>query len=781
MNIRQLGTLALAVLLIGCQTVAPIAGPPKEQAATQSVTTPPLKGRVDFPGGLATQATPAQLLSQATVALIDTNSGTTVTSGVTDNAGNFTLNFGSFAPVPDGTYLLEASKGLVAQLPGYEAPRFRTIVQYKTTGSGAPGWLSITNDTLPGSISINSFTTAVAIESGLDPTNVPPAQTIGKVNATPGLNPTPGPYTNHPDSELLNLRSDVNAYLTANLDPIRTTNAIKPSVSLVAPTSGDAYTLVTVTGTGFSPVSGGTSVAINGTACPVLMASSTQLIVQVPVGATTGSLVVSTARGGSSNGTAFSVPNGSAVVVSGLSPNPVKTSGTITVTGRGFSTTPGNNAVSVGGVAGTVTSASPTSLVVNLAASATSGNVTVTVAGQTSNSYYLSVEPLTKLTEVFPIKAARGNAFYLYGSNFGGQPGIVTVGGEMATVKVWRNNWIQALVPFESPNGNQTVSVTTSDNKTVTGTLNVLLGEVGGFVNIGTLPSNSGNSPGPAWTHKNLYIAGGGNGANVARIPLDNVSKDGAISVGSIAGSVGTMPFGMGTNDIGRHWFGWTHPTKWWFAGNNVANKGYLAFNEADGTYLGAYDAGPVNYGPAVGDSGLYATEKAVYVFTGGDTGGAGTTFAYSLVNPDDGTFGPWVNYNNLSGFPSGDAIPMIVGSNLFLWGLNVQQAIPVNRDGSIPNVGWTTYGQPFEAGIYPVNMVQIGDYVYNFGQWTTGANIYRATLQRGITLTGAWSAYTNSTSVVFPALGATIVIGGYVYLIGGYGSNVIYQAPITN
>lgn len=789
MNIRQLGLLALAVLLIGCQSVPLLSSAVQEPApsAIKEAVVPPLVGRVDFPEGLKTQATSAQLLSQATVALID--NGTTVTSGVTDAAGNFTLNFGAFNPVADRTYILEASKGLVAQLPGYEAPRFRTIVQYKATGTGAPGWLSITNSSLPGTPVIDSWTTAVAIESGLDPTNVPPANTIGKVIAGTGLNPAwvnPATNTNefasHSNAEIIGLRADVNAYLTANIDPIRTTNAIKPAVSLVAPTAGDAYTLVTVTGTGFSPVSGGTSVTIGGTACPVLMASSTQLILQVPVGATSGNLVVSTTRGGASNATAFSVPNGSAVVVSGLAPNPVKARGTVTLTGRGFSTTPANNGVSFGGVAGTVTAASPTSLVVSLPAAATSGNVTVTVGGQTSNSYFLTVEPLTRISEIFPNKAARGNQFYIYGENFGGLPGIVTVGGEKAVVKYWRNNWIQVLVPFEAANGAAIpVQVTTADNKTVASTMQVLLGEVGGFVNIGTLPSNSGNSPGPAWTHKNLYIAGGGNGANVARLPLNDVSKDGAINVGAIQGSIGTMPFGMGTNDIGKHWFGFTHPTKWWFAGNNVANKGYLAFNEATGDYLGAYDAGPVNYGPAVGDSGLHATEKAVYIFTGGDTGGSATTFAYAMVNQADGTFGPWTNYNNLAGYPSGDAVALIVGSNLWLWAVNVQRAIPVNPDGSISNVAWTDYGVPFASGIYPVNMAQVGDYVYNWGQWSSGANIYRATLQRGITLTGAWSDYTNTTGVVFPGLGATIVIGGYVYIIGGYGSNVIYQAPITN
>jgi RHS repeat-associated protein len=71
-----------------------------------------------------------------------------------------------------------------------------------------------------------------------------------------------------------------------------------PSISTVDPTSGPIGTLVTITGTGFVP--GGTTVTFNGLAAVIRTLTATQLTTTVPIGATTGPLVVQTAQGSTS-------------------------------------------------------------------------------------------------------------------------------------------------------------------------------------------------------------------------------------------------------------------------------------------------------------------------------------------------------------------------------------------------------------------------------------------------------------------------------------------------
>lgn len=790
MKIHHPLILAVLVLALAACHMTPFAVQPlgTKPGSEARVLAPDIIGRVEFPTERSTLATPAQVINEATVSLID-EGGTTVVSGFTNASGAFTLVLGAFSPETGSTYILEAIKGLQAQLPGFDAPRFRTILMWN--GSA---WLSITNNTAGGPIVLNALTTAVAVESALDPLNVPRAITVGKVNTSGSpavLNPSPT-FTGHPDAEIVNLSNDITSYLTNDMDPVAVVNAIRPSITQVTPSSGYARDIVSLYGSGFHPVSGGTTVRFNGTLASVLLATSDRLIVTVPSGATSGNIVVSTTRGGLSNGLYFSVPNGSPVVIETVSPNPVGERGTITITGRGFSATPASNTVTFtrsggGTTTGVVGASGPTSLYVTLPNDAVSGNVTATVAGQTSNAYFLTVNAVPRVNEIFPNRVTRYGKFYVYGENLGGATGIVTVGGENAIIKQWKNTWIEALVPFQAALGAQTVRVTTADNKTITGTMTVLRGDVGAWSNIGTASGISGQNPAPVWSHKWFYVAGGGaanagvtNGKNIIRFPLDDTLDDGSIVVASQA-NVGQLRWPLGSNDMAKHWFGWTHPTKFWLATNNDVQKQYMTFDENTGAYQATYDAGPANYGPAVGDSGCVATDKALYILTGGDTGGSAATYAYALIHKEDGTIGPWVNHNNLSGYASGDAIGVVFGGTLFaLWYGNVK-GIALNPDGTAPATGWADYSTNPLSSNHIANVLHAGDYLYTFGQWTSGTLIWRATVQQGTLLAGNWTSYTNPNTTTFPANGAPIVIGGYAYIISGYGSSgTILRAPIN-
>ncbi|HVO64555.1 MAG TPA: IPT/TIG domain-containing protein [Terriglobales bacterium] len=81
-----------------------------------------------------------------------------------------------------------------------------------------------------------------------------------------------------------------------------------PSITSVSPTSGLAGSVVTISGANFGSTQGSGLVTVNGTTAPVTTWSSTSITVSVPLGATTGNIIVF-ASGVNSNGASFTVEN----------------------------------------------------------------------------------------------------------------------------------------------------------------------------------------------------------------------------------------------------------------------------------------------------------------------------------------------------------------------------------------------------------------------------------------------------------------------------------------
>lgn len=88
--------------------------------------------------------------------------------------------------------------------------------------------------------------------------------------------------------------------------------SVNPSsqVSIVGfdPVHGAAGTSVTISGTGFSSTASQDTVTFNGTTATVTSASSTQLIVTVPAGATTGPIKVVSPSGSATSSSSFTIP-----------------------------------------------------------------------------------------------------------------------------------------------------------------------------------------------------------------------------------------------------------------------------------------------------------------------------------------------------------------------------------------------------------------------------------------------------------------------------------------
>src|SRR6266568_3918458 len=164
-----------------------------------------------------------------------------------------------------------------------------------------------------------------------------------------------------------------------------------PAISTLSATSGVVGASVTITGSNFGATQGSGTVSFNGTYTTPTSWSATSIVVPVPIGATTGNVVVS-ASGVASNGINFTVVEG--LGITGVSPTSGVVGSQATVTGTGFGATQGSSTISLNGTSATVASWSHTSIVAFVPSGASSGPFSVTVSGQTVNSATFTVTAL---------------------------------------------------------------------------------------------------------------------------------------------------------------------------------------------------------------------------------------------------------------------------------------------------------------------------------------------------------------------------------------------------
>ncbi|MBO9542340.1 hypothetical protein J7643_17250 [bacterium] len=360
-----------------------------------------LKGRVTLEGGdRQTQATTAEVVGNATVAIIDTTTNVTVATSVTDGSGNFAIPLpASWNPPVNSTFVIEAFKGLGSNAAGQRVIRMRSLIQ-KLAGNG-----NFTSLTGSASIGISPMTTAVYLRSVAGVGNVPLTDTfyadkLGTVKLDGTLRQA-NQFTGSgvTDTQLTNLSTMVAASVGGNFDPIDGANAaLVPQVTSFSTYMAAAGSLISINGSGFSPIPGNNTVTFNsGVSATVLYASKGQLIVAVPSGATNGNVTVTTTLG-TSNATNFTVsaPVGSASgaptlsSVSNAAPSPG-----LTIQLGGVNFVNGANTITFSAGAGTVTAAATyinaNQLSVVVPASAKSGPITITNSNGTSNGHWVEV------------------------------------------------------------------------------------------------------------------------------------------------------------------------------------------------------------------------------------------------------------------------------------------------------------------------------------------------------------------------------------------------------
>ncbi|GGA37675.1 IPT/TIG domain-containing protein [Dyella nitratireducens] len=185
-------------------------------------------------------------------------------------------------------------------------------------------------------------------------------------------------------------------------NPLGHTNQISSALSpgqlaifAFIPMHGVAGTEVTLEGQGFSSSAANDSVSFNGTAATILSASATQLVVNVPNGATTGPISVTVNGQTASSATPFEVDDtGVPPTISQVSPAIVAVGGTVTVTGTHLDPLPGQTVVQMAGNDVTLSAASDAQLQFVVPSTGTSGYVVAQTAyGQASSPAPILVLP----------------------------------------------------------------------------------------------------------------------------------------------------------------------------------------------------------------------------------------------------------------------------------------------------------------------------------------------------------------------------------------------------
>ena len=233
-----------------------------------------------------------------------------------------------------------------------------------------------------------------------------------------------------------------------------------PTLSSLGLTQGPVGATVTITGANFSATQGASTVTFNGTAGTPSAWSDTSIDVPVPVGATTGNVVV-TVNGVASNGLPFTVtppPN-----ISGISPTSGPIGAVVTINGTNFGPTVGTrvSGVTFNGVSARTNSWSDTQILVPVPAGATTGNVLVSVGGVASNGVLFAVTAPPAITSVNPTGGPVGTSVTVSGSNFSSSQGTstITFNGTAATPTSWSSASIVVPVPTGATTGNVVVSV----------------------------------------------------------------------------------------------------------------------------------------------------------------------------------------------------------------------------------------------------------------------------------------------------------------------------------
>ena len=237
---------------------------------------------------------------------------------------------------------------------------------------------------------------------------------------------------------------------------------ITPKLTSLTISEGNVGATMQVYGTGFSPIASENIVRFGLTNATVISSSNTHLGLNVPAVPATGPLSISvlTKNVISSNEIPFTIlPR-----ITNLSPPSGGAGITLTINGKGFSTTPASNIIKFNNTTVATQTASTTQLTCIVPYNVETSPVTVTVGGLVTNAVMFQM--MVTLSTSQPSTAGGGEIIQVIGNGFDGATGnnSITFGGVPGTVLSADFSTLTAEVPMGLTAGATTLVVTTNGN-----------------------------------------------------------------------------------------------------------------------------------------------------------------------------------------------------------------------------------------------------------------------------------------------------------------------------
>ena len=246
-----------------------------------------------------------------------------------------------------------------------------------------------------------------------------------------------------------------------------------PTLTALSTTDAAPGSVITLTGTHFSPDATFDTVTFNGVKATIREASETTLKVEVPAGATSGKIQIKTLGGEVESSQDFRVwyPP----VITDFNPGKGKTGQTIVLNGTNFAETPARNVVTFGNVPAQIVEASATQLLVKVPAEAISGKIVVVTTGGTAiTPTDFTFIPPPVITSFTPNSGNAGSIIVLNGNHFSADGQADTVYFNKVQAKVLKAT--PTTLEVQAPKGVSSGSITIAGagGKAVTNEFRVL-------------------------------------------------------------------------------------------------------------------------------------------------------------------------------------------------------------------------------------------------------------------------------------------------------------------
>jgi hypothetical protein len=244
-----------------------------------------------------------------------------------------------------------------------------------------------------------------------------------------------------------------------------------PTITNFTPTVAKAGGTITITGTNFS-IATPNIVTLNGNNAIVQSATNTSIVITIPTGTGTGSLVVTNINGSATAGSTFSYALLPPIITT-FSPTSAKIGDVVTITGENFTTTT-PNVVTINGNSAVVQSVTATTITILVPNGSGSGVVKVTnINGEATASVNFNYALLPPTISGFsPMAGKAGDLININGTNFTtATPNTVKINGNTAVVQSVTSTSITVAVPNNASSGlisvsNSNGSATSADNFT---------------------------------------------------------------------------------------------------------------------------------------------------------------------------------------------------------------------------------------------------------------------------------------------------------------------------